>query len=181
MKPSITIAFWGKEPSDLFGYDRILYKNMRRSVQDLIEHMTLDRSRHVKVLVNGAQGAGQIAFWAAEAAKRRGCPVSTELIQPWEGWDQGWAEDSAFGRNEYRSILSKASTVVNVGEPVSETEKVALIRQSYEKLVNFSELQFVFFRSSLNPHIGGKTLRAVEYAKTHGKTPLVFDLDLSND
>lgn len=180
MKRAFDIAIWGKEPDGLYGFEHEPYKDMRLSIQDLIEQLTLNKTRLVRVHTNGAQGTAQIAFWAAERAKRRGFPVENVLIQPWEGWDGSWAQSSAFGRDEYASILSKASKVETVGKPENDMAKAALVRRTYECLSARSELQFVFFRSSIDPRIGGKTLRAIDNARAHGKTPLIFDLDLTD-
>lgn len=176
MEPRLTIAIWGKRPDELYGYDRERYVPFRESVQELIEALTVEKKRVVRVLTGGAQGTDQIAFWAAERARLRGYPVENVVYVPFPGQPGKWSEDGPFGKKEYELMLAHATEVFHVFD-ADDVNKMEAYRKRNEALVDQSDLQFVFYRSNTVYHVGSGTLRAIEYAKRHHKVPWVFDLD----
>lgn len=108
---SDTMAFTGRRPKDLCGYDAASY---RQSVADLAEILCLFYNNGVSRFISGgAQGFDQLAFWAVHRLKtRKGCADAENILYlPFRGQERRWAETGCFSQKEYRQMLSLADSV----------------------------------------------------------------------
>ncbi len=106
-----TMAFTGRRPKDLCGYDAASY---RQSVADLTEILYLFYLKGVRRFISGgAQGFDQLAFWAVHRLKaQKGCAdVENILYLPFEGQERRWAETGCFSQKEYRQMITLADNV----------------------------------------------------------------------
>ncbi len=108
---SDTMAFTGRRPKDLCGYDAASY---RQSVADLAEILHIFYLKGVRRFISGgAQGFDQLAFWAVHRLKaQKGCAdVENILYLPFEGQERRWAETGCFSQKEYRQMITLADNV----------------------------------------------------------------------
>lgn len=108
---SDTMAFTGRRPKDLCGYDAASY---RQFVADLAEILYLFYDNGVRRFISGgAQGFDQLAFWAAHRLKtQKGCvDVENILYLPFKGQERRWAETGCFSQREYRQMITLADNV----------------------------------------------------------------------
>ena len=105
-----TMAFTGRRPKDLCGYDAEPY---REFVAELTEILYLFYIKGVRRFISGgAQGFDQLAFWAVYRLKTQKGLTDVEniLYLPFKGQERRWAETGCFSQKEYRQMLALADS-----------------------------------------------------------------------
>ena len=106
-----TLCFTGHRPKDLFGYNhRDAYSPLLGRLVRIIKEAYILGFR--RVITGGAQGLDQLAFWAAEHARRTGCEdLRNSVFLPSPLFGTRWQVNGMFGRSEFHSMLALADDV----------------------------------------------------------------------
>ncbi len=120
-----TVCFCGGKPYELSsskGYDHDFYKPFMKEFIIKIEDLYNKGFRNF--ITGGGQGFEQLSFWAVERLKKTYPDIKSIVYIPYEGQDNIWNENNAFGKKEYRSMLNKADEVINTDKGYINPERI---------------------------------------------------------
>lgn len=128
----LTIAVTGHRPNQMgpgYGYDDARpWRALQTRVADAFQAIAEERGESaVRVITGGAQGADQVAFWAAEELKTRGLKVTNTVFVPFDGQESRWRENGLFGQADWRAMLARADESVVVTRP-RPTDRGSVVR-----------------------------------------------------
>lgn len=174
---SYTIAFTGSRPKDLFGYGPehdASYDALARRIEATIRTLSAAHPG-ATVVTGGAQGADQLAFAAAEAARTSGADVaSIQVFVPFEGQDSYWQEDGRFGRAAYRAMLGRADEVVDcsrgtAGGSAGDGGKRPLYKVRDQAMVNAADVVVAVTTHAFDTRGSSGTAATIRMAEAAGK------------
>lgn len=157
---SDTIAFTGRRPKDLCGYDAESY---RQFVADLTEILCLFYNNGVhRFISGGAQGFDQLAFWAAHRLKtQKGCADAENILYlPFKGQERRWAETGCFSQKEYRQMIALADKV----HIISENNSIRTLFDRNHAMVNNSGILLGLYPDNSWRTSKGGTAECLRYA-----------------
>lgn len=109
----LTITVCGHRPKRLYGYqDKKRYIKLMGIISELLRqeeeqtHHQYPIAETTVVRTGGAQGADQLAFWAA-----KDLGIATEVFVPFPGQESRWSEHGLFSQAAYRKMLQCADDV----------------------------------------------------------------------
>lgn len=158
--PSDTMAFTGRRPKDLCGYDAASY---RQSVADLAEILYFFYNNGIhRFISGGAQGFDQLAFWAVHRLKtQKGCTdVENILYLPFKGQERRWAETGCFSQKEYRQMTALADSV----HIISGNNSIRALFDRNHAMVNDSGILLGLYPDSSWRTAKGGTAECLRYA-----------------
>lgn len=136
-----TIAYTGHRPKDLLGYNKtysgILYQ-IQKHLQNICDQHP---NEEINVITGGAQGVDQLAFWAAYNLAHNNAkpyPIKTIIAVPFKGQESRWPEQTPFGQQEYRNMLSKADHIELLSD--NNNDAIAKLDKRNHWMVNQSDL-----------------------------------------
>lgn len=161
-----TIGVTGHRPSGLLGYSADgEYAVLRERLSRRIEDIANDGS--VRVITGGAQGADQLAFWAAEDAKAAGTSIENVVYVPFDGQASRWHSDGMFGSDAYARMLAAADDV-RIITPDIDTYDTAAVRAAMmarnRAIVDDSDMIIAITMNGIVPHERSGTASTVRYA-----------------
>lgn len=147
---SKTIAFTGKRPKDLYGYENstqyaVLFDHLVKYLHHLYLHENVR-----KFISGGAQGFDQIAFWAVETLKSKyNCNDIINAVHiPFIGQESRWAKTGLFSQEEYCWMTDRADElkIVNRNVDTSNFKNVAkALNDRNESMVDDADIVFGLF------------------------------------
>lgn len=172
----LTIGITGHRPSGLLGYAAdAQYAALRKLIANRLAEIA--NGSHARILTGGAQGADQLAFWAAEDAKAANALIDNVVYVPFDGQDSRWRHDGLFGRQAYVKMLETADEVRIITAGVSTTNFTAVRRAMMARnhaIVDDSDIVLAITMHGIAPGERSGTAGTVRYALKMGKT--VHDL-----
>ena len=174
---SDTMAFTGRRPKDLCGYEASAYCQF---VSDLTEILYIFYLKGVRrFLSGGAQGMDQLAFWAVHRLKAvRGCTdVKNILYLPFKGQELRWAKSGCFSQKEYRQMEELADEIY----VVSNTSNVrAMFERNHALADNCGILLGLYPDDTWHTSKGG-TAECLRYAVSCRKKRLIDIFQMKYD
>lgn len=185
---SKTIAFTGKRPKDLYGYENSTQYSVL--FDHLVEHLHhLYINNDVRTFISGgAQGFDQIAFWAVETLKSKYNlnDIVNAVHIPFIGQESRWAKTGLFSQEEYHWMTDRADELKIVNNNVDTSDfktVVKVLNDRNESMVNDADIVFgLFDAATLDFHSNKSgTANCLRYAEKMGRdiyimTPTNFDL-----
>ena len=134
-----TVCFTGPRPSKLFGYqDCPNYQKISQALATLLKQ--LEQADYDEFISGGAQGFDQLAFFTVDTYLLY---VKNHVFIPYQEQPDRWVENGFFGKQSYRTMLTKASSVTDIsdgktGMPYYECVKYLMKRN--EDMVDHSSI-----------------------------------------
>lgn len=124
----LTIAVTGHRPNQMgpgYGYyDNRPWRALQTRVADTFQAIAEEHGASaIRVVTGGAQGADQVAFWAAEELKTRGLQVTNTVFVPFDGQESRWSEGGLFGQADWRAMIARADESVVITRPKPTTRR----------------------------------------------------------
>lgn len=171
-----TLAIIGHRPGRLYGYtSREPYNNLLTRIQGDLR-VLIDAGFDTFIL-DGSQGASQIAFWAIEGLRRQGCKVNAKLHIPYKGIHSRWNESGLFSQAEYRQMLSCTKDVKYFSPYVPRTKEDAVktMQDCAHSIIDSADIVYAIYQgTSENYRIDRSgTAEALRYARTRKKEILL--------
>lgn len=168
----LTIGITGHRPNGLLGYAAdAQYAVLRKLIANRL--VEIANGSHARVITGGAQGADQLAFWAAEDAKAVNALIENVVYVPFDGQDSRWRRDGLFGRDAYARMLEAADEVRIITAGVS-TANFAAVRMAMmarnHAIVDDSDIVLAITMHGIAPGERSGTAGTVRYALKMGKT-----------
>lgn len=168
---TLTIGITGHRPNGLLGYAAdAQYATLRKPLARRLAEIA--NGGHIRVITGGAQGADQLAFWAAEDAKAAGGRVENVVYVPFSGQDGRWRRDGLFGRDAYARML-EASDEVRIITAGVDTTNLAAVRMAMaarnHAIVDDSDMVIAITMHGIAPGERSGTAGTVRYALKTGK------------
>lgn len=171
-----TIAFTGKRPKQLHGYNS--YKEYEPLVSQ-IKHklkkyadIAKKKNEPLKIVTGGAQGIDQLAFWAANNLKTQGYDIIQHVCIPFTRQPSQWRTTGPFGQEDYYKMLALADDITNL-EDLHDANIYALynIRNAY--MIDMADMVIAIALES--DCLNGGTGNAVKY--TLQKSKIIQGID----
>lgn len=162
------IAFTGRRPKDLVGYNEADYT---RFINDLTT-LLLSYGDGTEFICGGAQGFDQLAFAAAENVKRTFPNCKTHLYLPFNGQESRWKAAGIFGQNMYRAQKNQADSFRYVADITSDSDYSQIVKAMYarnEAMVNDCDIIIALYPNDDWRTSSGGTASAMRYAARCGK------------
>lgn len=159
---SDTMAFTGRRPKDLCGYDTAYY---RQFVTDLAEILYFFYNNGVhRFISGGAQGFDQLAFWAVHRLKiKKGCAdVENILYLPFRGQERRWAVTGCFSQKEYRQMTALADSV----HVISDSNSIRALFERNHAMVDDSGILLGLYPDNSWRTAKGGTAECLRYAQS---------------
>jgi uncharacterized phage-like protein YoqJ len=170
---SITVAFTGHRPKDLFGYrDDAAWQRLRERIAQYLTVLAR-LNEHVTVITGGAQGVDQTAFWASTDVRDAMGNLDTQVYVPFAGQESRWLQTGTFSQDEYHRMLSTADNV-NVLHPALDDgdnrQAVQLLMARNRAMVDAADILIAVTDMDVSkPASKGGTAATIRYAKSQGK------------
>lgn len=175
------IAFTGRRPKDLVGYD---YDNYRSFVKELTA-LLATYGDNTTFITGGAQGFDQLAFWAVNCVKRehpewRG--IKNVVYVPFKGQENRWAKTGGFSQADYQKMLRYADEVKFLNENLSEYEDIvkALHSRNHAMIDDCDKLIALYPSDDWKTSKGG-TAEAMRYASSVNKEIIQLRYVINNN
>lgn len=170
---TLTIAFTGHRPKNLWGYtDRAPYVKLIRAIQTLLPkvvdaHASADAC--VTFISGGAQGVDQLAFRAVDDMKKRLQKPWTNVVYiPFRRQERRWSEHGMFSQEMYRLMLSQADSVIDVStRSTSDDPRVQLTDRNSAMLEDADVIFAVCRHDTINAAHGGTQDMLRKARRTH--------------
>lgn len=159
----------GHRPQKLFEYDRYAYAPLMQILRNVLVQ-TIEAYDLDTVITGGAQGADQLAFWAANNIKLERPELRNVVYVPFRGQERLWPEQGLFGQCDYRHMLEAANSVRICAAVRGDDVAGALLRRNRMMVDAAIVVVAVADERSLT---GGGTAATVRYARRCRK-PVVF-------
>lgn len=176
-----TVAFTGRRPKDLLGYDHKAYQKLSQFLSDdLLEALYQNGAR--SFITGGAQGFDQLACWAVVELRKRHPDVLNIVYMPVSSQDALWKKYGAFSQTEFRKMLATADEIRIIDTSVTTSSPKADISRAMQArnaaMVDDSDILI-----ALVPHDAvlpaGGTSSTIRYAKNHGKAVMRLEYELT--
>ena len=134
-----TAFFIGPRVNKLTGYNSLSYGRLMQ----YLRHYVYDTyyRRHIRSFVTGGeQGFDQLAFDAVHN-NRIYYPemnINNVLMLPFHGQDARWSDTGIFGRNEYRRMLEKATTIFYSHDGPCDSNPARLMAERNDAMLSMS-------------------------------------------
>lgn len=114
LNPGNNLSFIGRRPKDLCGYVKGAYDNLVTWLSDRIYTEYYQNKNVRNFITSGAQGFGQLAFWAVEHMRRaHRLDDIANIVFCVRDQEKHWAKTgSPFCADEYNRMLRMADTVL---------------------------------------------------------------------
>lgn len=169
---TLTIAFTGHRPKDLFGYaDRARWSELKMHTMDAIKAVMAEHgTASARIITGGAQGVDQIAFWAAETLKRdKSLTIENVLYKPFDGQEGRWQETGLFGKDEFHLMCDMADRVHLTDHDLSDSASVpAKLMHRNCAMVDDADVLIAVMREGYDIDGRGGTAHAARYARKRG-------------
>lgn len=168
----LTIGITGHRPNGLLGYAAdAQYAVLRKLIANRL--VEIAHGSHVRIITGGAQGADQLAFWAAKDAKVANVLIDNVVYVPFDGQDSRWRRDGLFGRQAYAKMLETADEVRIITAGVSTTNfaavRMAMMARNHA-IVDDSDIVLAITMHGVAPGERSGTAGTIRYALKTGKT-----------
>lgn len=163
------ICVTGQRPQKLFRYDRYAYVPLMQALRNVLVQ-TIEAYNLDTVITGGAQGADQLAFWAANNIKLERPELRNVIYVPFRGQERLWPEHGLFGQDDYRHMLKAANSVRICAAVSGDDVTDALLRRN--RIMVDAAIVVVAVADEQNLKSGG-TAATVRYARRCRK-PVVF-------
>ena len=164
------VAFTGRRPKDLVGYDHDKYLPLYNYLKEYV--VTLYHAGYTEFITGGAQGFDQLVFWAVNSAKsRQHLPIRNIVYIPYEGQQSNWSVKGTFGQIEYNTMLKRADEVYcNPNAAKLDISQRFLARD--RAMVDQANLVVGLYPTDEwnSPNCTGGTAYTLRYAKKKDKT-----------
>lgn len=163
------IAFTGKRPQALCGYQQSLYVDF---VANLTATLNLFYERGYDTFISGgAQGFDQLAFWAVHNLKKQHPDVKNIVYVPNKTQADKWLTDGLFGQKEYKLMLSLADEVriVNPKTGLNKRESIASLFERNHAMVDDADCVIALYPDDTWESSTGGTAETMRYAVEHSK------------
>ena len=176
-----TIAFTGRRPKDLCGYDYNCYKKLVSQLTDILDQ--LYSQGYTCFISGGAQGFDQLAFWSVNCLKRdRKREVDNTVFVPFKGQECRWAKDGAFGQKDFAKMLNVATNVNYLSDILSDYKEIVnALHNRNHAMINNCDLLVALYPSDDFMTSKGGTAEAMRYAKSVGKPILQLKYVIANN
>lgn len=162
------IAFTGRRPKDLCGYD---YNSYRSFVKELTTFLATFGS-DVEFVSGGAQGFDQLAFWAVNCLKREhpDWNIKNVVYVPFKGQECRWAKTGDFSQSDYQKMLRFADEVKYLSEPLSNYQDIVkALHGRNHAMIDPCDVLIALYPSDDWCTSKGGTAEAMRYASSIGK------------
>ena len=159
----------GQRPKKLFGYDRRAYAPLMQILRNVLVQ-TIEAYDLDTVITGGAQGADQLAFWAANNIKLERPELRNVVYVPFKGQERLWPKQGLFGQDDYQHMLEAADSVRICAAATGDDVTAALLRRNHMMVDAAIVVVAVADERSLT---SGGTASTVRYAR-RCKKPVVF-------
>lgn len=168
---TLTIGITGHRPNGLLGYAAdAQYAALRNLLARRLAEIA--HGDHARVITGGAQGADQLAFWAAEDAKAAGVHIENVVYVPFDGQDGRWRRNGLFGRDAYARMLETADEVRIITAGV-DTSNLTAVRMAMtarnHAIVDDSDVVIAITMHGIAPGERSGTAGTVRYAARTSK------------
>ena len=164
------VAFTGKRPKDLAGYDHDKYLPLFNYLKEYV--VTLYHAGYTEFITGGAQGFDQLVFWAVNSVKtKQQLPIRNIVYVPYQGQQKNWSVKGTFGQEEYNIMLKRADEVYcNPNTAHMNYSDRFLARD--RAMVNQADLVVGLYPTDewRSPLCTGGTAYTMKYAAKKGKT-----------
>lgn len=165
-----TIAFTGRRPKDLVGYD---YNKYREFVKELTALLATTYGDNTTFITGGAQGFDQLAFWAVNCVKKehpKWHNIKNVVYVPFKGQESRWAKTGDFSQEDYRKMLRFADEVKYLNDSLSKYSDIvkALHSRNHAMIDDCDKLVALYPSDDWKTSKGG-TAEAMRYADSIGK------------
>lgn len=159
---NLTIAFTGRRPKDLVGYDKKNYNQFLDQLTEILKSYGPDTT----FICGGAQGFDQLAFIAAERLKSI-FPVNLHLYIPFEGQEKSWLTDGFFGQKMYNYQKDRADVVKYISKLPQNAEYHEVVKALYkrnEAMVDDADMIIALYPDDSWKTSKGGTAGCIRYA-----------------
>lgn len=170
-----TICFTGPRPDVLHGYNRELYYPIVDVLKSVVKEFAASGTK--EFISGGAQGFDQLAFWAVNRIMADFPAIKNNVYVPFSGQPRIWREHGVFSQEEYRLMLSKATSVrILAKDPIDKNSAIHLMHRRNHFMVNDSDAVIALLagRSLSWATSNGGTAECVRYAVNTGKPVLAL-------
>lgn len=162
-----TIAFTGRRPKDLCGYDKDAYNGFIFQLSSMLEYY--HRQGYDRFISGLAQGFDMLAFHAVNQLKASGTNVQNVVYMPFRGQELRWAKYGVFSQDEYRRILNSADEVKILCDHADTGDYRTVARLLDERnhaMVDNADLVLALHPDEDWRHSRGGTANCMRYAKS---------------
>lgn len=171
---SKTIAFTGRRPKYLGGYDARKYANFCAEFMPLLNDFY--NKGYTRFISGGAQGFDMLAFGCVDLLRQQAFNAGGEQIEnivyiPFEGQSDRWAEKGIFSQSDYNQMLALATDtklVSDIAHPQGNFA-IRLLMARNEAMIDDADLVVALYDGDDWIADKGGTSQAIRYAKKTGK------------
>ena len=171
---SKTIAFTGRRPKYLGGYDARKYANFCTEFMPLLEDFY--SKGYTRFISGGAQGFDMLAFGCVDQLRRNHFEIGDEQVEnivyiPFEGQSDRWAEKGIFSQSDYNQMLALATDTKLISDIAYPQGNFAIrcLMARNEAMIDDADLVVALYDGDDWVTDKGGTPQAIRYAKKIGK------------
>lgn len=164
---SKAIAFTGRRPKDLCGYDKNAYTGFIDQLSSMLKYY-YDQG-YDKFNSGLAQGFDMLAFHAVDKLKQSGAKIQNVVYMPFKGQELRWAKYGTFSQDEYRRIIDRADDVKVLCNNADTSDYRAVTRLLDERnhaMVDDADLVLALYPDGNWFRSKGGTANCMRYART---------------
>ena len=177
-----TIAFTGRRPKDLCGYEYESYRTFVDQLTCILDG--LNQQGYSKFIGGGAQGFDQLAFWAVNRLRMKYARQVDNIVYiPFRGQESRWAKKGNFSQEDYGKMLRFATETVCLSDCCLEdySRIVEAMHNRNHKMINDCDLVVALYPSDDFMTSKGGTAETMRYAKSVGKPILQIRYVINNN
>jgi uncharacterized phage-like protein YoqJ/uncharacterized protein YeaO (DUF488 family) len=179
---SKTIAFTGRRPKDLCGYNYDNYRTFVKQLTDILDG--LNQQGYSKFISGGAQGFDQLAFWAVNCLKREHTDrhINNVVYVPFRGQECRWAKTGDFSQADYNKMLRFATETIYLSENLTDYSQIVnALHSRNHAMIDDCDLLVALYPSDDFMTSKGGTAEAMRYAKSVSKPILQIRYVINNN
>ena len=171
-----TIAFTGRRPKYLGGYDARKYANFYTEFMPWLEWFY--SQGYTRFISGGAQGFDMLAFGCVNQLRQKHFEIGDAQVEnivyiPFEGQSNKWAENGIFSKADYNQMLALATDtklVCDVSNPQGNFAIRCLMVRNHA-MIDDADLVVALYEGRGDSWVSAKggTPEAIRYAKKQGK------------
>ena len=176
-----TVAFTGRRPKDLVGYNKQSYEPFMSDLRVLVFELYCHGIR--RFITGGAQGFDQLVFWAVYWLRKQYPDVENIVYVPFKHQPNRWLDSGLFSKHEYE-LMMKHKTSHKVIVPNCPMQQWAMVRAYEERnhqMVNDSNGLIGLYPDDQWRYNKGGTAECLRYAEIVNCPTLLLRYNITND
>ena len=177
-----TIAFTGRRPKDLCGYNYNSYRTFVKQLTGILDN--LNQQGYSRFVSGGAQGFDQLAFWAVNCLKREHTDrrIDNVVYVPFRGQENRWAKTGDFSQADYQKMLRFATETIYLSEGLTDYGQIVnALHSRNHAMIDDCDLLVALYPSDDFMTSKGGTAEAMRYARSVSKPILQIRYTINNN